>query len=85
MHSYDCKNHTRDTNLSDFPGLHSRVVRKSIARVLTVINQTQKENLRKFYKVRAACQQSEAFLLHHTDMCLLGTQVLWSEMITLVS
>lgn len=33
--------------------LYSRVVRKSIARVLTVINQTQKENLRKFYKVRA--------------------------------
>lgn len=31
--------------------LRSRVVRKSIARVLTVINQTQKENLRKFYKV----------------------------------
>lgn len=31
--------------------LPSRVVRKSIARVLTVINQTQKENLRKFYKV----------------------------------
>uniref|UniRef100_A0A8C9INT7 Large ribosomal subunit protein uL29 n=1 Tax=Piliocolobus tephrosceles TaxID=591936 RepID=A0A8C9INT7_9PRIM len=29
------------------------VVRKSIARVLTVINQTQKENLRKFYKGRA--------------------------------
>ncbi|XP_055501102.1 60S ribosomal protein L35-like [Leucoraja erinacea] len=28
----------------------SRVVRKSIARVLTVINQTQKENLRKLYK-----------------------------------
>nr|ACI69935.1 60S ribosomal protein L35 [Salmo salar] len=28
----------------------SRVVRKSIARVLTVVNQTQKENLRKFYK-----------------------------------
>lgn len=27
------------------------MVRKSIARVLTVINQTQKENLRKFYKV----------------------------------
>uniref|UniRef100_A0A8C6FT42 Large ribosomal subunit protein uL29 n=1 Tax=Moschus moschiferus TaxID=68415 RepID=A0A8C6FT42_MOSMO len=27
-----------------------RVVPKSIARVLTVINQTQKENLRKFYK-----------------------------------
>ncbi|CAI5793450.1 60S ribosomal protein L35 [Podarcis lilfordi] len=27
-----------------------RVVRKSIARVLTVINQTQKENLRKFCK-----------------------------------
>ena len=27
-----------------------RVVRKSIARVLTIINQTQKENLRKFYK-----------------------------------
>ncbi|XP_058380016.1 large ribosomal subunit protein uL29 isoform X1 [Diceros bicornis minor] len=32
------------------PSLGSRVVRKSIARVLTVINQTQKENLRKFYK-----------------------------------
>ncbi|KAM7321848.1 hypothetical protein ACRRTK_018689 [Alexandromys fortis] len=29
-----------------------RVVRKSIARVLTVINQTQKENLRKFYKAK---------------------------------
>ncbi|XP_010214194.1 PREDICTED: 60S ribosomal protein L35 [Tinamus guttatus] len=28
----------------------TRVVRKSIARVLTVINQTQKENLRKLYK-----------------------------------
>ncbi|XP_013779298.1 60S ribosomal protein L35-like [Limulus polyphemus] len=27
-----------------------RVVRKSIARVLTVIHQTQKENLRKFHK-----------------------------------
>ncbi|XP_006832275.1 PREDICTED: 60S ribosomal protein L35-like [Chrysochloris asiatica] len=27
-----------------------RVVRKSIAWVLTVVNQTQKENLRKFYK-----------------------------------
>ncbi|XP_038934112.1 large ribosomal subunit protein uL29-like [Rattus norvegicus] len=27
-----------------------RVLRKSIARVLTVINQIQKENLRKFYK-----------------------------------
>merc|ERR1712121_231943 len=27
-----------------------RVVRKSIARVLTVMNQTQKENLRKYYK-----------------------------------
>ncbi len=37
----------------------SRVVRKSIARVLTVINQTQKENLRKFYKVRAnSCRES---------------------------
>jgi large subunit ribosomal protein L35e len=30
--------------------IFSREVRKSIARVLTVINQTQKENLRKFYK-----------------------------------
>ncbi|XP_059783428.1 large ribosomal subunit protein uL29-like [Balaenoptera ricei] len=29
-----------------------RVVRKAIARVLTVINQTQKENLWKFYKGR---------------------------------
>ena len=28
----------------------SREVRKSVARVLTVINQTQKDNLRKFYK-----------------------------------
>merc|ERR1712105_11794 len=27
-----------------------RIVRKSIARVLTVMNQTQKENLRKFYQ-----------------------------------
>ncbi|XP_077506685.1 large ribosomal subunit protein uL29-like [Amblyomma americanum] len=30
--------------------LQSRVVRKSIARVLTVIHQTQKANLRKFYR-----------------------------------
>ncbi len=30
--------------------IFSREVRKSIARVLTVINQTQKDNLRKFYK-----------------------------------
>merc|ERR1712170_288419 len=29
-----------------------RIVRKSIARVLTVIHQTQKENLRKFYRSR---------------------------------
>ncbi|GFO45608.1 60S ribosomal protein l35-like [Plakobranchus ocellatus] len=28
-------------------------VRKSVARVLTVINQTQKENLRKFYRKKA--------------------------------
>lgn len=28
----------------------SHVVRKSIARVLTVIHQTQKENLRKYYR-----------------------------------
>merc|ERR1711893_517391 len=27
-----------------------RIVRKSIARVMTVIHQTQKENLRKFYR-----------------------------------
>jgi len=27
-----------------------KVVRKSIARVLTVIHQTQRENLRKFYQ-----------------------------------
>merc|ERR1712168_1189899 len=31
-----------------------RTVRKSIARVLTVITQTQKENLRKFYKTRSS-------------------------------
>ncbi len=30
--------------------ISSRVVRKSIARVLTVMNQTQKENLRKLYR-----------------------------------
>lgn len=30
--------------------VHSHTVRKSIARVLTVINQTKKENLRKFYR-----------------------------------
>lgn len=46
----------------------SRVVRKSIARVLTVINQTQKENLRKFYKVRASSRLS---FYHHitVDRC----------------
>ena len=31
-------------------GSRSKVVRKSIARVLTVINQTQKAQLRTFYK-----------------------------------
>ncbi|ELW48545.1 60S ribosomal protein L35 [Tupaia chinensis] len=36
--------------LLQLEGCIGRVVRKSIARVLTVINQTQKENLRKFYK-----------------------------------
>lgn len=41
----------------------SRVVRKSIARVLTVINQTQKENLRKFYKVSANILHSGLFSL----------------------
>lgn len=30
----------------------SRIVRKSIARVLTVIHQTQKENLRKYYRTK---------------------------------
>uniref|UniRef100_A0A2K6E3N3 Large ribosomal subunit protein uL29 n=1 Tax=Macaca nemestrina TaxID=9545 RepID=A0A2K6E3N3_MACNE len=41
-----------------------RVVRKSIARVLTVINQTQKENLRKFYKVTPVgpCLQMDGIL-----------------------
>ncbi|KAF3853351.1 hypothetical protein F7725_014039, partial [Dissostichus mawsoni] len=34
-----------------------RVVRKAIARVLTVINQTQKENLRKFYKKTRALRR----------------------------
>ena len=29
---------------------YSKVVRKSIARVLTVISQTQRDNLRKFYQ-----------------------------------
>jgi hypothetical protein len=28
-----------------------RIVRKNVARILTVINQTQKQELRKFYKV----------------------------------
>lgn len=32
------------------PPSHSRVVRKAIARVLTVISQTQRENLRKYYR-----------------------------------
>lgn len=38
------------TNFSLSISIFSREVRKSIARVLTVTNQTQKENLRKFYK-----------------------------------
>uniref|UniRef100_A0A2I3H0M8 Large ribosomal subunit protein uL29 n=1 Tax=Nomascus leucogenys TaxID=61853 RepID=A0A2I3H0M8_NOMLE len=40
-----------------------RVVRKSIARVLTVINQTQKENLRKSYKGKYSASQVHAILL----------------------
>lgn len=50
---------------------YSRVVRKSIARVLTVINQTQKENLRKFYKVRATSLVSAHWI--HTQSRWLGT------------
>jgi large subunit ribosomal protein L35e len=30
--------------------VYSHTVRKSIARVMTVVNQTKKENLRKFYR-----------------------------------
>ncbi|GAB1286308.1 60S ribosomal protein L35 [Apodemus speciosus] len=44
-----------------------RVVRKSIARVLTVINQTQKENLRKFYK-----QAAESLLWRLSPLGILG-------------
>ena len=42
-----------------------RTVRKSVARVLTVINQTQKENLRKFYhnKVCVLLNSSSCLLL----------------------
>ena len=36
--------------LSCFFFSHRKVVRKSIARVLTVISQSQRENLRKFYE-----------------------------------
>ena len=65
----------------DFTGFHSRVVRKSIARVLTVINQTQKENLRKFYKVRAI--DSLRFYIHSSSVCTkrhacLGVELLLS-------
>lgn len=40
----------RLTNYMHIIFYFSRVVRKSIARVLTVMHQTQKENLRKYYK-----------------------------------
>ena len=39
--------------LGFFSCLNSYTVRKSVARVLTVINQTQKDNLRKFYRTKA--------------------------------
>jgi len=35
---------------ASFPHARSKIVRKSIARVLTVINQKKKETLRQFYK-----------------------------------
>ncbi len=38
-----------------------RVVRKSIARVYIVMHQKQKENLRKFYKVRKRVEFSMIF------------------------
>ncbi|XP_006877789.1 PREDICTED: uncharacterized protein LOC102824457 [Chrysochloris asiatica] len=41
---------TKVTGRAAFKLSKIRVVRKSIARILTVINQTHKENLRKFYK-----------------------------------
>ena len=41
-----------NTNSLQFFLFFSKVVRKSIARVLTVISQTQRENLQKFYKTK---------------------------------
>ena len=39
-----------DCNLFTVTVTCSKVIRKSIARVLTVISQTQRDNLRKFYQ-----------------------------------
>ena len=48
---------TLRSSFVDFSGIvsfyiFSKVVRKSIARVMTVISQNQRDNLKKFYKVK---------------------------------
>lgn len=42
-------------HILDQPLICSNTVRKSIARVLTVINQKQRQNLREFYK-KSKCE-----------------------------
>lgn len=82
LETYSCWTNCQ-LNLPFYPLQHSsRVVRKSIARVLTVINQTQKENLRKFYKVSPITFRSSTWAVHtNQSTCCEGALVLWSKMI----
>ena len=46
-----------------------KIVRKNVARILTVINQTQKQELRKFYKVRYRNTLQTGWLLQKHWFC----------------
>jgi len=47
----------------------SKLVRKSIARVLTVMNQAKKDQLRIFYKVRAGRMLEQRWRRAHKAAC----------------
>ena len=55
------------------------LVRKSIARVLTVINQTQKENLRRLFKVRLRTHCADHHCLLHLQISIFTRYVILAD------
>jgi len=51
-----------------------RTVRKTIARVLTVINQTQKDEIRKLYKVRMTPTSIKSGFIGRASFCCIVRQ-----------